>query len=221
MQPRVLEKRGESVSNLLDAIETVLQARVLCYQRTGQILTGLSGWENAAGLFKDGKTIYDLYKKKTGRTQSHARLPEGAVGLGGAPPDGLVYLDEVLAFYVAHRPPKDSFTRTRDSQVLERTPDARLRLTPQEAGSYLRVEQPSDPSVAFTIWAPEWTTVPALGYSQEEFGGMKLDWKRDEATGAVGCTIDRPEATFSAEFIPHLDYIEKCLCTCGPSLKRT
>ncbi|MCC6154980.1 MAG: hypothetical protein IT367_14540, partial [Candidatus Hydrogenedentes bacterium] len=212
---RVLEKRGDDISKHLNAIETVLQARVLCYQRSGQILSGLSGWENAAGQFKDGKTIYDLYKKPEDRDRSRD-YSEGAVGIGGAPPDGLVYLDEVLAFYLAHRPAERLFhANPQLAQVLSRIPDARLKLTPQDAGSYLRVEHPSDSNVAFTIWAPEWTTVPALGYSQEELGGMRLDWKRDDATGVVGYTIDRPEATFTAEFIPHLDYVE-CLYTAWP-----
>ena len=37
----VLEERGESIENLLDAVETVLQARVMGYAQTGAILAGL------------------------------------------------------------------------------------------------------------------------------------------------------------------------------------
>ncbi|MDZ4858446.1 MAG: hypothetical protein SGI88_05645 [Candidatus Hydrogenedentes bacterium] len=44
---RVLEQRGEDIDNLLDAIEKVLQQRVMGYQRTGTILSGLSGWESS------------------------------------------------------------------------------------------------------------------------------------------------------------------------------
>ncbi|NUM56916.1 MAG: dienelactone hydrolase family protein [Candidatus Hydrogenedentes bacterium] len=217
---RVLEHRGEDISNLLDAIETVLQARVLCYQRSGQILAGLSGWEQAAGLFKDGKTIYDLYKKPEDRDRSRD-YTEGAVGLGGAPPDGLVYLDEVLAFYLAHRPAERLFNANAQlAQVLARVPDARLMLTPQEAGSFVHVVHPNDPSIGFTIWGPEWCSFPLLGYSREELGGMNLDWKRDEATGAIAYTVDRPDATFTAQFIPRLDHVE-CLYTTWPKPEAT
>lgn len=212
---RVLEKRGEDISNLLNAIETVLQARVLGFQRSGQILAGLSGWEQAAGVLQDGKTIYDLYKRPEDRDRTRD-YTEGAISLGGAPPDGLVYLDEVLAFYLAHRPAERLFCANAPlAQVLARIPDARLKLTPQEAGSFMRVEHPSDPKVGFTIWGPEWCSFPLLGYSQEELGGMELDWKRDEATGAVAYTIERPDAAFTAQFIPHLDYVE-CLYTTWP-----
>lgn len=211
----VLEKRGEHISNLLDAIETVLQARVTSYQRAGQILAGLSGWEQAEGLFKDGRTIYDLYKKPEDRNRAKD-YTEGAIGMGGAPPEGLVYFDWVLAFYLGHRPAERLFhANPRLAQVLARIPDARLKLTPHEAGSFVRVENPGDSKIGFTIWGPEWSSVPLLGYAQGEFGGMKLDWKRNDATGAVAYSIDRPEATFTAEFVPHLDYVE-CRYTTWP-----
>ncbi|MBI5094701.1 MAG: hypothetical protein HZB26_19975 [Candidatus Hydrogenedentes bacterium] len=68
----VLERRGENIEKLLDAIERTLQARVLGFARTGRILAGLSGWEQAAGMFRDGKTIYALYKKHAARDPPRA-----------------------------------------------------------------------------------------------------------------------------------------------------
>lgn len=216
----VLEKRGEHISNLLDAIETVLQARVMSYQRAGQILAGLSGWEAAEGILKDGKTIYDLYKKPEDRDRAKD-YTEGAIGMGSAPPEGLVYFDRVLAFYLKHRPAERLFhANPQLAQILARVPDARLKLTPQEAGSFVRVENPGDPTIGFTIWGPEWSSIPLLGYAQEEFGGMKLDWKRDDAMGSVAYSIDRPEATFTAEFIPHVGYVE-CRYTTWPKPEAT
>jgi len=218
---RVLEARGENIDTLLDAIEKVLQARVTGFQRSGTILAGLSGWETSTGALRDGKTIYDFYKKPEDRNPARD-YTEGSIGIGSAPPDGLVYFDEVLSFYLAHRPAERLFhANTALSQVLARVPDARLKLSPAETGgSFIRIEHPSDPNVNVTLWGPEWASVPLLGYSQEELGGMKLDWKRDDKTGAVSYSIDRPEATFTAEFIPHVNYVE-CLYTAWPEPEAT
>jgi len=97
-----LESRKEPVENLLDAIERVLQCRVLSWQKTGMIFNGLGGWEDTAGIFKNGKTVADLYKKPDDRDPSRD-YTEGAIGIGGAPPEGIVYYWEVMEFYLAHR----------------------------------------------------------------------------------------------------------------------
>jgi len=98
-----LESRGEPIGKLLDAIETVLQARILTWEKTGQILGGLQGWEDAAGILKDSKTVYDLYKKPADRDPARD-YTEGSIGLGGSSPEGIVYFWEVLDFYLEHRP---------------------------------------------------------------------------------------------------------------------
>ena len=77
------------------------------------------------------------------------------------------------------------------------------------------MERPEDANVGFTLWGPEWVTFPNLGYSQDELGGMALNWNNDAATGAVWYTVDRPEATFTATFTPHVDYVE-CAYTVWP-----
>ena len=103
-----LESRGEPIERQLDAIERVLQARVLGWQRSGQFLSGLAGWEKAAGVLKEGQTLYDLYRRPADRDPSRD-YTEGAISVGGAPPDGVVYFSEVLGFYLAHRPAERLF----------------------------------------------------------------------------------------------------------------
>lgn len=212
---RALEARNERIDGLLDAIERVLQGRVNGFERTGAVLSGLSGWEESAGILKDGKKIGDLYPDPESRDRTRD-YTEGAVSAGGAPPDGLVYVPEVLAFYLAHRPAERLLNANGElSSVLARTDDRRLKLTPQEKGSYLRIERPENPEIGFTLWAPEWVTFPNLGYSEQELGGMALNWSRDSDTGACSYTIERDDATFTAEFVPHIDYVE-CRYTAWP-----
>jgi len=212
---KALEERGEDIGELVNAIECVLQGRVEGFRTTGAILAGLSGWERTTGAIPEGKTIYDLYQKPGDRDPSRD-YTEGAVAVGGAPPDGLVYWGEVLQFYLKHRPAERLFGANEElGHVLARVGDRRLKLTPRGAGSYLRIEHPDNPAIGFTLWAPEWVSFPNLGYSQEELGGMTIPWRRDEHTGAVSYTLDRPEASFTAQFTPHVDYVE-CAYTVWP-----
>lgn len=212
---QVLEERGEDVSNLVDAVELVLQARLNAYRKTGAILSGLSGWEKSTGVFTEGRTIYDLYKKPDDRDPKRD-YTEGTVSVGGAPPEGLVYFTEVLEFYLRHRPAERLFHANDNlNSVLTRVADQRLKLIPLDKGSFLRVERPENSQIGFTLWGPEWVSFPNLGYSEEELGGLKIDWNRDDETGAVSYTLDRFNATFHAEFTPHLDYVE-CTYTVWP-----
>ena len=86
----------------LDAIETVLRARILAWQRNGMILSGLEGWETSTHKVKDRKELYDLYAKPADRDKSRD-YREGNVSYGSAPPEGIVYFEEVLSFYLQHR----------------------------------------------------------------------------------------------------------------------
>lgn len=87
----------------LDAIETVLRARVLCWRNSGQLPSGLVGWEMATGRVKEKLEIYSLYRKPFDRDFSRD-YTEGTLTLGQMPPEGLVYFGEVLAYYLQHRP---------------------------------------------------------------------------------------------------------------------
>ena len=212
---RVLQERGESVDTLLDAIERTLQARVNAFDRTGTILQGLGAWETAAKVLKEGQTLYDLYKKASDRDPSRD-YAEGTVASGGSMPDGLAYFGEVLDYYLSQRPAERLFARNAQlGAVLARMDDKRIKLTPQAKGSYLRMERPENAEIGFTLWTPEWANVPPLTYSEEELGGMALDWKRDELTGPVSYTLDRKEGVFTVSCEPHIDYVA-CTYTFWP-----
>jgi dienelactone hydrolase len=122
-----LESRGEPIDTLLDAIERALQARVNGYRRSGTFLSGLKGWEASAGAIKQGQTIYDLYKQPGDRDPKRD-YTEGAVGQGGASPEGAVHFVEVLAFYLKHRPAE---------RLAQTTPELAAviaRMTPRPSG---------------------------------------------------------------------------------------
>jgi len=87
----------------LDAIEAVLRARILGWKRTGKIFARLEGWETSTGKVKDAKGIYELYKKPADRDASRDYC-EGRVSYGSASPEGLVYFEDVLGYYLQHRP---------------------------------------------------------------------------------------------------------------------
>ncbi len=210
-----LEGQNQPVDNLLDAVERMLRSRVLVWRKTGRILSGLQGWEFATGKAKNNDDIHALYATPEERDASKD-YSEGAIGLGSAPPEGLVYFSKVLDFYLERRPAERLFHAGPELEtVLGRVEDRRIRLIPEESGSFLRMERPESSSIGFTLWAPEWVTFPKLGYGPDELGGMELDWHKDEKTGAVSYVIDRPETKFSALFIPSIDTVD-CYYTVQP-----
>jgi hypothetical protein len=87
----------------LDAIETVLRARIHGWLRTGRVFSSLAGWEVSTGKVKDSQDMYALYQKPADRDASRD-YREGRVGFGSAPPEGIVYFEEVLGYYLQHRP---------------------------------------------------------------------------------------------------------------------
>lgn len=89
----------------LDAIELVLRARLHGFRRTGTILSGIEAWEVTTGKLKAGQSLQDLYRKPGDRDLSRD-YDEGRVSIGSSPPEGIVYLPEVLAFYLEHRSPE-------------------------------------------------------------------------------------------------------------------
>ena len=109
----------------LGAIEATLRQRLHGWRRTGQIFSGLEGWEISTGKVKERKELYDLYKKPADRDakRDHA---EGRASFSGAPPEGIVYFTEVLEYYLQHRPASRLLAEPKpDSplgQVLSRVP---------------------------------------------------------------------------------------------------
>jgi len=132
-----LENQGESISKLLDAIERVLQARILVWKKTGKIFGGLRGWEATTGLIGDKKTIYDLYKKPGDRNRDRD-YTEGSISLGGSSPEGVVYFSKVLNFYLAHRPAERLFYPNPPLKaILERLAYAAEYSSSQPTGDYI------------------------------------------------------------------------------------
>lgn len=110
----------------LDAIETVLRARILGWRRTGNILSALQGWELSTGKVKSANELYQLYKKPDDRDASRD-YREGSVSYGSSPPEGIVYFEEVLGFYLQHRPAARLLTEPKPDeplgQILARSPE--------------------------------------------------------------------------------------------------
>lgn len=86
----------------LDAVERSLRLRILGWQTTGQILSGLTAWELATGKYKNREDLYALYERPQDR-KVWSDYEEGQILQGYSPPEGLVYLFDVLAFYLEHR----------------------------------------------------------------------------------------------------------------------
>ncbi|MFB3788932.1 MAG: dienelactone hydrolase family protein [bacterium] len=201
--------------HLLDAIERTLRLRILGWRKSGTVLHSLGAWEQAGGILREGKTFYDLYSHFSDRDYSRD-YTEGGIGAGSSSPEGLVYFTKVLSAYAQRRPLERLFRASPTlATVLQRLDDRRLRLIPQSQGSFLRVEHPDSHETGFLLWAPEWITFPSLGYSQAELGGMEIPWKTDPESGLVSYTLNRPEADFTAAFLPAADYVD-CFYTVWP-----
>lgn len=87
----------------LDAIERVLRQRLHGWLDTGKVFSGIQGWEMSTGRVTERKELYGLYKRPADRDPTRD-YTEGQASFGTAPPEGLVYFAEVLAFYLEHRP---------------------------------------------------------------------------------------------------------------------
>jgi len=112
--------------NWLDAIESVLRARILGWQRTGRFLSALSGWEISTGKVKKASELYKLYKKPGDRDSSRD-YREGRVSYGGSAPEGIVYFEDVLGYYLRHRPVSQLLAEPKPDEplelILERSPE--------------------------------------------------------------------------------------------------
>jgi hypothetical protein len=94
----------------LDAIERTLRLRLHLLWHTGVILNSLGAWEAGPDGTKavDWKTRYTLAAE---RDTAHDYLEGAITTTGGMTPiEGLVYLPELLRFYLRHRPADRLFT---------------------------------------------------------------------------------------------------------------
>lgn len=86
----------------LDAIERVLRQRILGWNRTGNVFSGLGGRERASGKVKTSADLATLYKRPSDRDFARD-YTEGSPSFGSSPQKGIVYFQEVLEFYLQHR----------------------------------------------------------------------------------------------------------------------
>jgi hypothetical protein len=87
----------------LDAVERALRQRIGGLREKGNLLSALRGWEWTTGKVKTQEELNTLYRYPEDR-DFERDYEEGEVQVGSAPPEGLVYFPEVLAFYLRHRP---------------------------------------------------------------------------------------------------------------------
>jgi hypothetical protein len=87
----------------LDAIERVLRQRLHGWRKTGKMFSGLTCWEVVTGKVKQTSELASLYQRPADRDFTRD-YTDGRPDFGSAPPEGIVYFPEVLAFYLKHRP---------------------------------------------------------------------------------------------------------------------
>lgn len=87
----------------LDAIERVLRQRIHGRLKTGRVFSSLTPWELATGKVKSPHLLAALYQSPADR-DSARDYTEGRPEFGYCTPEGLVYFEEVLGFYLKHRP---------------------------------------------------------------------------------------------------------------------
>ncbi len=199
-----LERRGEDIDSLLDAIERALQQRILGWERSGRFLTGLGGWEAAAGLLKDGKRLTEIYRRPEDRDPSRD-YTEGALGMGDAPPESVVYFFAVLDFYLAHRPAERLFHANDVLQkVLARIPENNpLYQASEPSGEYPRYSVEDklptfrDRLIGRLSFPLAWDPAGGVGFEQ---------WRRRARAKVFECLLaPPPRADFSPVVVARED----------------
>ncbi len=193
-----LEKQGDDITPLLDAIERSLRARVLGLRKAGGFLTGVQGWEVSTGALKDGKTTQNLYQKPSDRDLSRD-YAEGNVGAGPSSPEAVVYFSEVLDFYAGHRDLK---------RLLEAGPELQQvldRLKPVSMPALkLRPELlPPTPSAEYVPYGldkglPTFAAAQADVISGNHFTGTEdraafTAWQRQGRGKLIDCLLQAPK----------------------------
>jgi dienelactone hydrolase len=135
---QALIRAGKPADHLLDAIELVLQARLNGWLRSGAVLSGVAGWERSTGLIGAADSLTDRYALPQDRPRDQD-YDLGSIGLDAGPPDALVYLPEVLAHYLMHRPAERLLNRTPQlERLLNRLPEPSAAPVPAPAPQPVR-----------------------------------------------------------------------------------
>lgn len=181
----------------LDTIERVLRQRLHGWMRSGRMLSGLGGWEVATGRVKEARELYDLYKRPADRDPTRD-YDAGAVATGSAPPEGIVYLPEILRYYLAHRPAARLLEPPRDDEPLARV----LRRIPAVAGPQTRGVQGVLP--VFTEQAAARLTFP-MSWLSGRYNDFDA-WRREARAKAMECLLAAPPpAPFEPQVISEQD----------------
>jgi len=86
----------------LDTIELALKQQILLWETTGSVFNGLLGWEISTGRIAEPRETQALYKRSDDRDPLRD-YTQGELRLGIAPPEALVFLPEVLRYYLKYR----------------------------------------------------------------------------------------------------------------------
>lgn len=200
-----LETRGEPIDNLLDAIERTLQSRILGWQRSGQILGGLGGWEKAAGALKEGQTLNDLYARPEDRDAGRD-YTEGQVSVGGSSPEGVVYFHEVLGFYLAHRPAERLFNANGPlGNVLRRIPAGQTSADPPKTSREYLPYGLADQLPTFRDALLDRLTFPMAWRGGDDPIAFAR-WREQARAAVLGCLLEPPpRADFASVRTAHED----------------
>lgn len=89
-------------SEHLDAIERYLRQRIWVLKKAGRLLTSVRGWEVSTGLIKESAEMMKLYAHPEDRDPSRD-YTEGELVFSSHPPESLIYLKEIVRFYLGSR----------------------------------------------------------------------------------------------------------------------
>ncbi|HOV34034.1 MAG TPA: alpha/beta hydrolase family protein, partial [Candidatus Hydrogenedens sp.] len=172
---KVLKGKSPYLELCLDAIETVLQARIAGLTLNQCVLSSLGAWEYATGKVEAGKNLGEIYKKFDERDYTRD-YTEGQVTCGDyVPPEGVVYFSSVLDYYLQNRNASNVLS---PKKAELRTLLQRLQQHPEQPPK----SQDRDCSIEKGL--PKFTSqflsnyVPALRYDPGKFPDFGA-WKRE------------------------------------------
>lgn len=207
----VLDANGRSIDHLLDAIETILQTLVAAHNQTGTLISALHGWEYATGLVSDADEMRALYERAGDRDPSRD-YTEGRVGIGSAVPEGLVYIEEALAFYLEHRPPERLLNVQEPLRtVLGRVEDRRAALTPAPDGRSITVTPRLAAVDPFQVAMPD-----PIRVGGTDFAVTDLTWESADNGRIRHGTATRGGITVTLRVESQTDHVV-IACTAWPS----
>ncbi len=100
---KVLRGKSQYYQKCVEAIERVLQARVLGFIHKNSILSGLNSWEYSGGLVKTGENLEKIYSRFEEKDYSRDYSEGQIIFSDSIAPEGVVYFATVLNFYLEER----------------------------------------------------------------------------------------------------------------------